>query len=111
MQMKPPAHSLKLGVMPPSEKVVFPPGTKKAQVPPHTLARSSGVVGAALTVKAVVAAFGVLTAVTVGPGASTPVPDFTVISIGGVVTAGWLDPNGRYSVVPGVPAFNVLADA
>jgi len=52
--MKPPAHSLKLAVIPPSAKVVSVPGTNKAQVPAHTLAPSSAVVGAALTVKAVV---------------------------------------------------------
>jgi hypothetical protein len=34
----------------------------------------------------------------------TPVPDFTVTSVAGVVTAGWLEVDGRYRVVPGVPA-------
>jgi hypothetical protein len=47
------------------------------------LARSSGVVGAALTVKAFVAAFGELTAVTVEPGARSPVPVLTRMRIAG----------------------------
>ena len=90
MHVKPEAHSLKLAVMPPSVNgvVAAAPGTNNAQVPPQMLARSSGVVGAALTVKAFVAAFGELTAVTVEPGARSPVPVLTRMRIAGVVTVG-----------------------
>ena len=113
MHMKPAAHSLKLDVMPPSANVVFVLGTKNAQVPPHKLAPSSATVGAVLTVKAVVAAFGALTAATVVPGVSTPVlaAVFTLMSITGAVTVGWLDVDGRYNVVPGVPAYKVAPEA
>ena len=111
MHMKPLAHSLKFAVIPPNANVVVVPGTKNAQVPAQTFVvvlmsdvGSSAVVGAALTVKAVVAAFGALTAVTVVPGANAPIPDFTVISVAGVVTDGWLEVDGKYRVVPGVPA-------
>src|SRR5690349_7931428 len=94
-QTKPPPHSSKLPVMPPSAKPVVPLGVKKAQVPAQIVARSSAVVGAWRPARPVVTAFGALTAVTVVPGATAPMPAFTVISIGGSVTAGWLDVDGR----------------
>jgi hypothetical protein len=45
-----------------------------------------------------------LTASPLCPAAMTTVPDLTVTRVAGVVTAGWLEVDGRYRVVPGVPA-------
>src|SRR5882672_2663419 len=105
MQVKPPAHSLMPEPKPASENDVVPLGKRKAQLPAHSVAPSRAVVGAVMTVNDLVAAFGELTAlVTVVPDAKAPVPDLTVSSIAGVVSAGRLGvAAGRYSVAPGVP--------
>ena len=87
--------------------MVVPPGTKKAQVPPQIDAPFNAVVGVLLMVNDVVAvapAGLAFTAVTVVPGAHAPIPDFTAVSIGGVVKVGWLDEAGKYTVAPTVPA-------
>lgn len=69
--------------------------SKKAQAPPQRVARSKAVVGVDDTVNELVAVFGVATAVTVVFATNTPVPEYTAILVGGVVTVGALSVEGR----------------
>lgn len=91
--------------------VVAAAWSKKAQVPPQTVAPLKGVVGAGDTVNELVKALGApvagtCVAVTVVFAANSPVPEEGKIAIlvAGVVTAGVLSVERRYIVAFGVPA-------